>query len=114
MVCPMRIVVAVTSVVVLVFAAAALLWSPDATADAERLLAGKEGRSWWRFVAAFFTGELLYERFGWSWRTSEEGDDAAGGEGSTGEDGVGTKGAHSAAKPAPAAAARHRKKSAAG
>jgi hypothetical protein len=103
----MRIVVAVTSVVVLVFAATALLWSEDANADAERLLAGKRGRSWWRFAAAFFTGELLYERCGWRWRASEEE-----GEGVDG-DGVGNDDTSSAAARVPTPGARQRKKGAA-
>lgn len=82
MVCPMRIVVAAASVAVLLWLVLASAWERD-TAPVDRVLrpSGRPPRSWWRFCASLFTGELLYAYWG-----GGDGEDASGGAGRDGHD----------------------------
>jgi hypothetical protein len=63
MVCPLRLVLALASVALLLYSGATLLLdTPAGEALARRLT--RADRSWWRFAAALFTGELVYAFFG--------------------------------------------------
>jgi hypothetical protein len=63
MVCPLRLVLALASVALLLFSGATLLLdTPAGEALARRLT--RADRSWWRFAAALFTGELVYAFYG--------------------------------------------------
>ena len=63
MVCPLRLVLALASVALLLYSGATLLLdTPAGEALARRLT--RADRSWWRFAAALFTGELVYAFYG--------------------------------------------------
>ena len=63
MVCPLRLVLALASVALLLSSGATLLLdTPAGEALARRLT--RADRSWWRFAAALFTGELVYAFYG--------------------------------------------------
>ena len=66
MVCPMRIFIGIGSVALLLGVVAFTVAGYDEPAFLAAPAAKR--RSWWRFVAALFTGELLYEyNYGKPW-----------------------------------------------
>jgi hypothetical protein len=63
MVCPLRFVLALASVALLLYSASVLLLDTEAGEALKRRLT-RSDRSWTRFLAAFFTGELIYSFYG--------------------------------------------------
>jgi hypothetical protein len=63
MVCPLRLVLALASVALLLYSASVLLLDTEAGETLARRLTRSE-RSWWRFLVALFTGELIYSFYG--------------------------------------------------
>ena len=98
MVCPLRLVLALASVALLLYSGATLLLdTPAGEALARRLT--RADRSWWRFAAALFTGELVYAFYG----KDADGEPLACGVGSGAGAGADTNpGACAAATPAAA------------
>ena len=63
MACPMRIFVALFSVLLLAWVLASSLRgsdSPATTATKSAVFKPRGERSWWRFVVALFSGEIIY------------------------------------------------------
>jgi len=63
MVCPLRFVLALASAALLLYSASVLLLDTEAGEALQRRLT-RSDRSWTRFLAAFFTGELIYAFYG--------------------------------------------------
>ena len=63
MVCPLRFVVALASVALLLYSASVLLLDTEAGEALARRFS-RADRSWPRFLAAFFPGELIYNFYG--------------------------------------------------
>ena len=63
MVCPLRLVLALASVALLLYSASVLVLDTEAGEALARRLTRSE-RSWWRFLVALFTGELIYSFYG--------------------------------------------------
>ena len=57
--CPLRFLVALLSLIALLFCLAMVL-SDDGETPTAMVLRRLRGLSWWRFIVSFFTGEFLY------------------------------------------------------